>query len=479
MAQNWQEITISQASASAVSRWRSALDSIKTDRPYEGLSILRQFIITREAGMIPVSAHNLGNALHPEKENFLHHNRHISQSEDINAVVSKDHKNSFQSLYSLSRETLLHLETPQLRTSWRELCDSEARNWWSAWNTTRNIEFLHKILQDTPGSSFQLRASHFLGQILLENRQFTAARIIWEKAQSYAENAAPEDIKEVTPGMMAAYLLYLDILENRGSEKTLQEFLRKYGDEHSFMAGKSAPLGDTLRALWTQSVNSKHPNAEVNETRPQPQPVFFCTSSEILLDEKPEKKLLFRDPMPEDVRASYIPKNTVGLNEYSHEGIYYPQHMVYMPHQERIYARMGTPVTRWPQRGREQMPQGYFIALNLKTQGQLLWTAQPYSPDWSFLGALAADNHYVYTIMLHAQDMNHFYLACLDAANGRISWRIPLFSATPLSVRGLQPEMYISQLKINSENDITISIQNVSCRVNLYSRCVDSIRKKD
>lgn len=141
-------------------------------------------------------------------------------------------------------------------------------------------------------------------------------------------------------------------------------------------------------------------------------PAFRLTPTQVFA---PDGKLLYSDPLPEAGQAAQA-------GQVPH---------FYEPGSRTLYARMGTPVTFWPERERDARPQGYVAALDMAAEGRLRWLRRPESPQWAFAGAMVADGARVYVPLVRQMVPPEFHLAALDARTGEWLWRRFLFTAIP------------------------------------------------
>lgn len=88
----------------------------------------------------------------------------------------------------------------------------------------------------------------------------------------------------------------------------------------------------------------------------------------------------------------------------------------------KLYARLGSPVTAWPQTSLSGVRPGALVCLDLATQGRLLWKIEP-EEGWAFEGApLAADGD-VYVALRRNDIRPQAHVACLDSRSGTQRWR--------------------------------------------------------
>ncbi len=107
--------------------------------------------------------------------------------------------------------------------------------------------------------------------------------------------------------------------------------------------------------------------------------------------------------------------------------------------QDKLFARMGSPVTGLPRDATVGVRPGYLVCLDLAAEGRLLWKAEP-DEGWAMEGAPLADSRGVYVAMRRNDIRPQVAVACLDAETGRLRWRRNICNAeTP--ARGIFPEI--------------------------------------
>ncbi len=90
---------------------------------------------------------------------------------------------------------------------------------------------------------------------------------------------------------------------------------------------------------------------------------------------------------------------------------------------DRLYARMGNPVTsRASDPFIEQEP-GYLVCLDISAQGRLVWKIPPEGKKWAFEGSPLSDGTNIYVAMRRSDVTPQAHVACFDAATGRRRWR--------------------------------------------------------
>ena len=106
--------------------------------------------------------------------------------------------------------------------------------------------------------------------------------------------------------------------------------------------------------------------------------------------------------------------------------------------QNRLFARMGSPVTSQPQDAMMPVRPGHLVCLDMAAEGRLLWKAEP-EEGFSFEGSPVADANGVYVAMRRRDIRPQAFVACFDTDTGRLRWRRFICGAeTP--ARGVVPE---------------------------------------
>ncbi len=116
---------------------------------------------------------------------------------------------------------------------------------------------------------------------------------------------------------------------------------------------------------------------------------------------------------------------------------------------DRLYARMGSPITSRPHGAAASANAGFLIALDLASQGRLAWKAEP-EPGWAFEGSPVADASGVYVAMRRSEVQPQAYVACFDAEGGQLRWR-QFVCAADTPARGVLPEITHSLLTLHRD----------------------------
>lgn len=92
-------------------------------------------------------------------------------------------------------------------------------------------------------------------------------------------------------------------------------------------------------------------------------------------------------------------------------------------HNQRLYARLGEPVTSHAQTPPARAARGYLVCLDLPRQASAVWTVEPDDASWAFEGSPVTDGVGVYVGMRRGGVRSQSYVACFDAEQGRLCWR--------------------------------------------------------
>lgn len=88
----------------------------------------------------------------------------------------------------------------------------------------------------------------------------------------------------------------------------------------------------------------------------------------------------------------------------------------------RLFARMGSPVTGQTQDVTTTIRPGHLVCLDLAAEGRLLWKAVP-EEGWAFEGSPVVDSRGVYVAMRRQDIRPQAFVACFDPDTGRLRWR--------------------------------------------------------
>lgn len=93
---------------------------------------------------------------------------------------------------------------------------------------------------------------------------------------------------------------------------------------------------------------------------------------------------------------------------------------------DRLYARLGSPITERPTALGLATGHTYLVCLDLAAEGRLIWRIPQTSSDddrWAFEGSPVCDGDSVYVAMRYNDVLPQEHVACYDAQTGNLRWR--------------------------------------------------------
>ena len=366
---------------------------------------------------------------------------------------------------------------PDALKRYRARIDPAAKRWYEQGVAERNPALLRNVVEQAFASTYGDKALYALGEIALETGDYTAARWCWERilpcvpsAGSTCWPAYPDTNLDLAA--VRARLVLASILEGSKSRAVAEwtEFARlhpdakgrldgredKYADLLKTLLGesdtwapvmsdadwptfagnpcrdkKAAPLADIGTVVWRAPliaaalVDRRTPPKTLGEDPWHPLSfyplhlggrVFISDSCRILalrLDTgRPAwgKATIYLSQL-EGTAASLVPTEVLGIPRYTMTVC-----------QEKLFARMGSPVTGFPQGSTPAVRPGSLVCLDLAAEGRLLWKIEPEN-GWAFEGAPIADARNVYVAMRREDIRPQAFAACFDAGSGRLRWR--------------------------------------------------------
>lgn len=127
---------------------------------------------------------------------------------------------------------------------------------------------------------------------------------------------------------------------------------------------------------------------------------------------------------------------------------------------ERLYARMGLPVTISPALTGGEVPENFLVCVDLAGQGRLLWKTAPPDREWAFEGPPAVRDGNAYVLLRRSDVPSQVFLACYSADRGELRWQRFLCAADSPG-RGLLHEM--EQLLPTLHGDTVYVSTNLGC----------------
>jgi outer membrane protein assembly factor BamB len=92
----------------------------------------------------------------------------------------------------------------------------------------------------------------------------------------------------------------------------------------------------------------------------------------------------------------------------------------------RLYARLGSPITSRPPESGFSTGYSYLVCLDLAAEGRLMWRVPPAPKEddrWAFEGSPLSDGNNVYVAMRYSDVRPQEHVACFDAQTGVMRWR--------------------------------------------------------
>jgi outer membrane protein assembly factor BamB len=99
----------------------------------------------------------------------------------------------------------------------------------------------------------------------------------------------------------------------------------------------------------------------------------------------------------------------------------------------RLFVRLGSPITQPRSSGTAPLDPGYLLGLDLSAQGRALFRLEPEDATWSFEGTPLSDGRYLYVAMRRLGLRPQAFVACYDTdiSPPRLVWRRMICSADP------------------------------------------------
>ena len=371
---------------------------------------------------------------------------------------------------------------PEALQLYRRRVDPLAQKWYEEGFARRDAKLLNRVVQQAFASSWGDKALMILGEIRLEEGDFSAARWCWERILPVT---VPPGEKNTWPGYpdstldpaaVRARLVLVSILEGppRRAREELSEFVRLHGNARGRLGGRqvryAAALAELLQqsALWPKTApgpdwptfaGSPSRNAiapQMNDgaailwratlRQPAAAPAPLEPRPWGVADD-PLAPLAFH-PAIADGRVFVAAQNEIlgfrcasGQPAWGDAGasIYREAADVPLPSPApgevlgtprysltiadgRLYARMGWPVTSPPQQPGTAVAAGSIVCLDLRAEGKLLWKVTA-EEGWAFDGAPVAAGARLFVTMRRNDIRPQAHVACFDTTTGRMRWR--------------------------------------------------------
>ena len=390
---------------------------------------------------------------------------------------------------------------PEGLAVYREKHDAQAKQWLEAGLATRNRMLLEKIPRQAFVSSFGDDALYWLGEWAWDEGNFAAARDSWRQLLELPDPpdaGRPQPVlrypdSSFSQALVVARIVLCHIMEgDREQAKQWRAYLAKqYPEARGDLAGQSGLYADILAEVLKDSEswqfpaspadmptfagnprrNHVHPTAPevggVQWERPLPahnfdppsprgrveaslsyfpqvvgNTIYFCDPKRIYaldrLTGQPRWPRGETEPAnEEDLSAAMIYETSAHVSRSSDFQVGQPRFTLTV-HENRLYARMGSPVTGQTSTG-TGISENHLVCLDLTKEGKFVWGATPAQVlagtnietkrQWAFEGAPVVDGGRVFVALRQSHPQTEAMVACLDAESGRPQWTRRVASA--------------------------------------------------
>lgn len=366
---------------------------------------------------------------------------------------------------------------------YRRRIDPVAQKWYEEGVARRDAKLLSNILQQAFASSWGDKALMALGEMRLEEGDYSAARWCWERILPVR---VPPGEVNTWPGYpdstldlaaVRARLVLVSILEgspNRAREE-LSEFVRLHGDARGRLGGREVRFAAALAELLNQCI--LWPKAKLGPDWPTfaGSPTRNAIAPELIDVAGVQWRAVLRPPTPSlpaplEPHSSAVADNPVaplafhpaisqgrvfaadqaeifgfrtdtgqpawgdnGASIYREganvplaipgpgESLGTPRYTLAIA-DGRLYARMGTQITNPAQQPGLSVAAGSIVCLDLRAEGKLLWNI-PADEGWAFDGAPIVAGASFFVAMRRNDIRPQAHVACFDTTTGRMRWR--------------------------------------------------------
>jgi outer membrane protein assembly factor BamB len=357
---------------------------------------------------------------------------------------------------------------------YRDRVDSVAQKWYEAGIAKRDRMQLWNVVDQAFASSYGDKALLALGEMLFEAGDYPGARWCWERIvpQEMPKDSSPTwpaypDTKLDLAGVRARLILVSILEGSSGRAKAeLAQFASLHPDARGRLGGREVKYADALGQLlgdsrarpplprgtdWPTFAGGPARNAvapplvdvgSIAWRAPLVNPIAAAGPGAVAARGGLCFEPLVVGPLVlvNDYRTIQAFRSDRGLPAWGQGATIYqgdangqageavPPETLGLPHfsmtafSGRLFARMGSTVTNEPQGGTPAAARGYLVCLDLNAQGRLLWKAET-EEGWAFEGSPIVDGQGVYVAMRRSDIRPQAFVACLDAASGRLRWR--------------------------------------------------------
>jgi hypothetical protein len=372
---------------------------------------------------------------------------------------------------------------PEALKLYRRRVDPVAQKWYEEGLAHRSARLLSKVLQQAFASSWGDKALMALGEIRLEEGEFSAARWCWERILPVALPPAAVSAwpgfpdSSISPAAVRARLVLVSILEGSSSRarEELSQFIRLHGDARGRLGGREVRYATALAELLKQSTLWPTAKPGPDWTTFAGSPTRNAIAPELVDVADVQWRARIRPPTfpmaaPGEPRASAVaddPAASLAFHPTISEGRVYvaDQYEVLgfradsgrpawgdggptiyrepvdaplaMPGQAetlgtprytltiedgRLYARMGPPITGPPQQQGASAGGGSLVCLDLRAEGKLLWRVAA-DEGWVFDGTPLVAGDRLFAAMRRIDIRPQVFVACFDATTGGLRWQ--------------------------------------------------------
>jgi len=374
---------------------------------------------------------------------------------------------------------------PDVLQVYRQRIDPAAGKWFEQGMAERNEKLLEDVVEQALASSYGDKALLALGEMALEAGDFAAARWYWERILPKASTTVSSDGDErrqntffwpaypdsqLDPAAVRARLVLVSILEGERerARAELARFAQLHSQAQGRLGGREGRYVQLLETLLAESL-------EWTEQTPSTDWLTFAGDSARNLLAPPLEdigRVVWRLPLrpPADARSSisafpFFPVAKDGLVFLSDgerilgvrasdgqpawgdsatvflgdalaqsalqlllENAFGAPRYTLTIFRDRLFARLGMPLTEFPADAAAQLLPSYLVALDLKAEGRLLWKVAA-EEGWTFEGSPLCDGAGVYVAMRRQALQPQAFVACFDPDDGRLLWRRYVCSA--------------------------------------------------
>jgi outer membrane protein assembly factor BamB len=372
---------------------------------------------------------------------------------------------------------------PEALRLYRARVDTLAQKWYEEGLAHRDAKLLNNVVQQALASSWGDKALMALGEIRLEEGDFSAARWCWQRI--LPAKTPPGELNTwpgypdstLDPAAVRARLVLVSILEGspQRAKEELSAFVQLHGDARGRLGGRevryAAALAELLSqsALWPKAkpaqdwptfAGSPARNAIAPElidvadvqwratlrqsAPPQPSPV---EPRRLAVADDPLAPLAFHPVLGQgrvfaaDQAAVFAFRADTGQPAWgdTEPAIYRepadaplampgpgdalgtPRYTLTIA-DDRLYARMGSPITNPPQQPGVSVASGNLVCLDLRAEGKLLWRVAA-EEGWAFDGAPVVAAARLFIVMRRNDIRPQVHVACFDTTTARMRWR--------------------------------------------------------